>query len=240
MTTVRPHIQGARAIPRTTATYPGGTNTSNEAIDWIAVERTVDGDQLPLNPAERYTAARILHDTDHTGLAIAALVGASDRTITRWTTAGYPTRRPLEGTPVTVNKTTLGASVDDWRHQAACRQEDSELFFPIGNTGPALLQIEEAKAVCGSCPVLQQCAQWALETREPHGVWGGMSEDDRRRILRRAIRNKPKQRQDSAVCGTRSGYKRHRNEHTTICEPCRAANTAYGNQRYHNTKQAAA
>lgn len=36
----------------------------------------------------------------------------------------------------------------DWRHQAVCREEDPELFFPIGNTGPALLQIEEAKAVC--------------------------------------------------------------------------------------------
>ena len=36
----------------------------------------------------------------------------------------------------------------DWRHRAACRDEDPELFFPIGNTGPALLQIEEARAVC--------------------------------------------------------------------------------------------
>ena len=41
----------------------------------------------------------------------------------------------------------------DWRHDAACRDEDPELFFPIGNTGPALLQIEEAKQVCRRCPV---------------------------------------------------------------------------------------
>ena len=39
----------------------------------------------------------------------------------------------------------------DWRHRAVCREEDPELFFPIGNTGPALLQIEEAKAVCRRC-----------------------------------------------------------------------------------------
>src|SRR5690625_5826766 len=39
----------------------------------------------------------------------------------------------------------------DWRHDAACLTEDPELFFPIGNTGPALVQIEEAKAVCRRC-----------------------------------------------------------------------------------------
>jgi len=41
----------------------------------------------------------------------------------------------------------------DWRHKAACLDEDPELFFPIGNTGPALLQIEEAKQVCRRCDV---------------------------------------------------------------------------------------
>jgi len=39
----------------------------------------------------------------------------------------------------------------DWRHRAACRDEDPELFFPVGNSGPALLQISEAKAVCRRC-----------------------------------------------------------------------------------------
>ncbi|MGW5609428.1 WhiB family transcriptional regulator [Streptomyces sp. NPDC003753] len=78
----------------------------------------------------------------------------------------------------------------DWRHLAACKEEDPELFFPIGNTGPALLQIEEAKAVCRRCPVLETCGNWALETGQAHGVWGGMSESDRRRIKRRAARNR--------------------------------------------------
>jgi len=41
----------------------------------------------------------------------------------------------------------------DWRHRAACLSEDPELFFPIGNTGPALAQIEEAKKVCARCAV---------------------------------------------------------------------------------------
>jgi WhiB family redox-sensing transcriptional regulator len=69
---------------------------------------------------------------------------------------------------------------NDWRNEAECRSGyDAELWFPIGNTGPALLQIEEAKAVCRNrCPVMERCLQWALEagTDADSGVWGGLSE----------------------------------------------------------------
>src|SRR5262252_29474 len=73
----------------------------------------------------------------------------------------------------------------DWRHHAACREVDPELFFPIGNTGPALLQIEEAKRVCRRCPVIEGCLQWAVESGQDSGVWGGMREDERRAYKRR-------------------------------------------------------
>ncbi|MFJ3213833.1 WhiB family transcriptional regulator [Streptomyces flaveolus] len=76
----------------------------------------------------------------------------------------------------------------NWRARAACRTEDPDLFFPVGNTGPALYQIEEAKAVCRRCPVMERCLQWALDSGQEHGVWGGLSEDDRRRLKRRAAR----------------------------------------------------
>ena len=76
----------------------------------------------------------------------------------------------------------------DWRHHAACRDVDPELFFPIGNTGPALLQIDEAKQVCGRCPAQAPCLQWALESGQDSGVWGGLSEDERRALKRRAAR----------------------------------------------------
>ncbi|MEU3901605.1 WhiB family transcriptional regulator [Streptomyces sp. NPDC045251] len=79
----------------------------------------------------------------------------------------------------------------DWRHRAACREEDPELFFPIGTTGPALLQIEEAKAVCRNrCPVMEPCLTWALDSGQDDGVWGGLSEDERRALRRRAARNR--------------------------------------------------
>ena len=76
----------------------------------------------------------------------------------------------------------------DWRHRAECLTEDPELFFPVGTTGPALAQVEEAKKVCRRCEVREECLRWALEAGQDHGVWGGMSEDDRRAMKRRASR----------------------------------------------------
>ncbi|TWD25250.1 transcription factor WhiB [Streptomyces sp. T12] len=73
----------------------------------------------------------------------------------------------------------------NWRHSAACRTEDPELFFPIGTSGPALMQTEQAKAVCRRCPVQEQCLEWALETGQSIGVWGGTSETERRALKRR-------------------------------------------------------
>ena len=76
----------------------------------------------------------------------------------------------------------------DWRHLAACREEDPELFFPIGTTGPALLQIEQAKAVCDSCSVIDECLSWAMESGQDSGVWGGLSEEERFALKRRGVR----------------------------------------------------
>ncbi|RKR92832.1 WhiB family redox-sensing transcriptional regulator [Micromonospora pisi] len=73
----------------------------------------------------------------------------------------------------------------NWRHYSACRDEDPELFFPIGTSGPALLQVEQAKAVCRGCTVTDACLQWALESGQDAGVWGGMSEEERRAVKRR-------------------------------------------------------
>ncbi len=76
----------------------------------------------------------------------------------------------------------------DWRHSAICRDEDPELFFPVGTSGPALLQIAEAKAVCRRCPVMSDCLSWALHSGQDAGVWGGMSEDERRALKRQHTR----------------------------------------------------
>ena len=75
----------------------------------------------------------------------------------------------------------------DWRHAALCRDEDPELFFPIGTTGPAATQVDEAKQVCRRCTAVQDCLEWALETGQDAGVWGGTSEDERRLLKRQGI-----------------------------------------------------
>jgi WhiB family redox-sensing transcriptional regulator len=75
-----------------------------------------------------------------------------------------------------------------WRHRATCVGEDPELFFPIGNTGPALLQIEMAKAVCRRCEVVDTCLIWAIESGQDAGVWGGLSDDERHGLKRRMAR----------------------------------------------------
>lgn len=76
----------------------------------------------------------------------------------------------------------------DWRSRAACLHVDPEMFFPIGNTGPALAQSTEAKGVCHACDVEEVCLRWAMENNQDSGVWGGKSEEERRSLKRRAAR----------------------------------------------------
>lgn len=75
----------------------------------------------------------------------------------------------------------------EWLHHARCRDVDPELFFPVGTTGPAATQIDEAKAICDACDVREVCLEWAMLTGQDAGIWGGLSEEERR-ALRRARR----------------------------------------------------
>ena len=72
----------------------------------------------------------------------------------------------------------------EWVDRAKCREEDPELFFPIGSTGPAAVQAEVAKTVCMECSVRDECLEWALTTGQDSGVWGGLAEEERRAIRR--------------------------------------------------------
>jgi WhiB family transcriptional regulator, redox-sensing transcriptional regulator len=79
----------------------------------------------------------------------------------------------------------LGAADYSWREHALCRDTDPELFFPVGTTGTALVQIEQAKRVCGECAARVECLDFALTTNQDSGIWGGLSEEERRAIRRR-------------------------------------------------------
>jgi len=73
---------------------------------------------------------------------------------------------------------------EGWRDEAACLDTDANLFFPVGTTGNAVGQIEAAKDVCRRCPVQDACLQFAFETNQEAGIWGGKDEDERRRLRR--------------------------------------------------------
>ena len=79
----------------------------------------------------------------------------------------------------------------DWMALGNCRDEPPSLFFPSDGVG-----VEIARKLCATCPVKSPCLEYALRNRIDHGVWGGASERERRRILR--------QRRLAAVAAARS------------------------------------
>jgi len=78
----------------------------------------------------------------------------------------------------------LDWDTEGWRPQAACRDVDPEVFFPVGSSGPAVSHMRTAQAVCRSCPVKDPCLQFALVTNQEAGVWGGKDENERRELRR--------------------------------------------------------
>lgn len=100
----------------------------------------------------------------------------------------------------------------NWREDAACRDADPELFFPVGMTGPALRQIREAKRICCGCPAQAPCLAWALDHGVTDGVWGATTEGQRR-ALRSLVRGTTNGREDGDAgqarpAATRDAYQR--------------------------------
>jgi WhiB family redox-sensing transcriptional regulator len=79
------------------------------------------------------------------------------------------------------NGTVSGEQEPEWHERALCAQTDPEAFFPEkgGST-------REAKKICGGCEVRDECLSYALANDERFGIWGGLSERERRRLKRQA------------------------------------------------------
>ena len=77
----------------------------------------------------------------------------------------------------------LPIDVDErpWAAYASCREADPELFF-----GGSDAQTREAVKICSGCAVRDECLEWALDMRISYGIWGGLTEQERRRALRRS------------------------------------------------------
>jgi WhiB family transcriptional regulator, redox-sensing transcriptional regulator len=73
----------------------------------------------------------------------------------------------------------VGAEADDWKSKANCMGVDPDLFFPERG-----MSTREAKEVCRGCVVREDCLEYALANGEKFGIWGGLSERERRRVRR--------------------------------------------------------
>ena len=75
----------------------------------------------------------------------------------------------------------------EWQMHAACRGIDTSIFYhPENERGPSRRRREvRAKQICQACPVVANCLRWALAAREPYGVWGGLSVEEREALLAR-------------------------------------------------------
>lgn len=74
---------------------------------------------------------------------------------------------------------------EDWQNKASCRGHSAAIFFApthFERKEARAARERQAKAVCASCPVRKECLNYALRIREPHGIWGGLNETERRAI----------------------------------------------------------
>lgn len=81
----------------------------------------------------------------------------------------------------------------DWQRDAACRDLDTDVFFPTSDA-----DAEAARAICATCPVATECLEWAIETRQPDGVFGGLTALERHRLVRRRQKQARKARRSAA------------------------------------------
>lgn len=78
------------------------------------------------------------------------------------------------------------APTTNWQVHGLCRTVDSGVFFPpaqFEHKPEREAREKRAKAICNECPVRSECLDWALATKEPHGVWGGYAESERKGLL---------------------------------------------------------
>lgn len=74
---------------------------------------------------------------------------------------------------------------DLWQAKAACRGPQSAVFFPPSHferKDEKAAREARAKAICATCPVIRECLEYALRIQEPHGIWGGLNEVERRQL----------------------------------------------------------
>jgi hypothetical protein len=115
-----------------------------------------------------------------------------------------------------------------WRTRAACRH-----YPQLDWIEPSPLDAGECRSVCGGCPVRVECLEFALESREPWGIWGSLDTDERREVARVRAVAAPRV---LPAHGTNPRYAKHR----CRCDPCRSAHAEYERDRRQRRKRSPA
>lgn len=118
-------------------------------------------------------------------------------------------------------------NTEQWTARARCQNWDPEIFFADPRADSM-----EAKRVCAGCPVRRECLEYALRTDQRFGVWGALTELERRELirdgrLRATPQNRPHRRRPgppaTVPCGTMTAYRRHLDRREMPCELCAQA-----------------
>jgi WhiB family redox-sensing transcriptional regulator len=112
-------------------------------------------------------------------------------------------------------------STPQWHEDAACAGIVADLGFDPFYPEITGHNYSTAKLICGSCPVIDDCLAYALRN-EAHGIWGGLTEEERRK-KRQELRIELVKRRPLASCGTTAGYKNHSRHDERPCVDCRVA-----------------
>lgn len=112
---------------------------------------------------------------------------------------------------------TFGTNREPWCAKARCLGHNPELFFPA--TGHHLDE-RTAKTICSRCPVTTECLNHALDFDERYGIWGGLTQTERRQLIRDS-----RPPTTTPLCGTERGYHAHLRRRESTCPPCRDAVT---------------
>jgi WhiB family redox-sensing transcriptional regulator len=111
--------------------------------------------------------------------------------------------------------------IEPWRHQAACNNRPTDYWFPEqSRTTTTITPANQlAITICHTCPVQQQCLTWALTKPETHGIWGGLTAEQRRQLHLKTPVN--------IQHGTKTGYETHLRHGQPACRDCKRANADY-------------
>ena len=150
------------------------------------------------------------HDRTRHGQGIPTTPTIRDRLL-RSVSGSAPGTTPTGSGSVTDYNYTFDFDPAPWMRHAACRHHPTHLWFPERGD-----PVEEAKAICATCPVQQDCYNYAINIPNLVGIWGGTSGRERRQTKssQRPIRH-----------GTETGYNQHRRRNEPPCALCRKANT---------------